>query len=754
MKQNVRINKDLYRDGLRQLRLVGIMGMVVFCLAAMLTAVGFYITSPANYEMMDINGIVANRVIEETGISLYQCNWVLFLSFPVLTPVLTMMMFNFLNQRNASDFYHSIPDTRGTLYLSYCASVMTWVLAIIGVSSLLAVGMVSLIPGYFVVWNTVPRALFIVISSCVLVMGGMMIAKGLTGTLMSNLAVSLMILFLPRVFITATSWILSDMLDFVAWNYSPSLLNPRYNALSGLIFCLFTDTNPLNYWTSGIYTLVLGLIYLAVGYAVFVRRKSESAGHAAITRRLQSIFRLALSLTVCLIPIYFIVYNQANRYNWNSEEKFLIVVIYVIAVLAYFIYELITTGKLKRFGKLCKGLLVLAGLNVLMFGIIWGVYYSVVNYQPDAEDIDYVRIVGDEDDYFQNQLNRMKITDDTVAEIVAGALKRTISNETNYGNTTQWEAAQNVEKEYYGETTVKCADAIYYEQIRSVYQTVAINSGLKTVYREIGFTGAEWDTIAEYLSSMTEYRQVFRDLPDGDKVRSIFVSNGRLTNEQAKTVYEVMCQEVKEIDFAEWYVGVTDVWGKDYLDIIRVSTEIGDTGQYQTIKLPILDSMTKTIDCYFQQMSSASVTDEEKGFWAENRSVLENGYDREGNQAFGMSLSVYFEILNQSRVSTDEVSFTVDGYFDGEKWYKNRWGHLETEEQEEKLFEMISRLFDGEYTIESTDGPLLIIDMSGYIDIEGGGLSIDKAYCVSITEELRTELEELFGYSLEEYLTR
>ena len=116
MKMKGHINKELYRDGLRQLRLVGIMGMVVFCLAAILTAVGFYISSPYNYQVMDINGVISYDHIIDEGVTLYQCNWVLFASFPVLVPVLVMMMFNFLNHRNASDFYHSIPDTRGTLY--------------------------------------------------------------------------------------------------------------------------------------------------------------------------------------------------------------------------------------------------------------------------------------------------------------------------------------------------------------------------------------------------------------------------------------------------------------------------------------------------------------------------------------------------------------------------------------------------------------------------------------------------------------
>ena len=749
MKMKGHINKELYRDGLRQLRLVGIMGMVVFCLAAILTAVGFYISSPYNYQVMDINGVISYDHIIDEGVTLYQCNWVLFASFPVLVPVLVMMMFNFLNHRNASDFYHSIPDTRGTLYLSYCAAVMTWVLAIIGVSTLLAVSMISLIPGYFVVWSSVPKGLFIIISACVLVMGGMMIAKGLTGTLMSNLAVSLMLLFLPRVFIFATTWILDEMLGFVAWGYSSSFLNPRYNVLSGILFCLFSDVNPLGYWTSGIYTLVLGLIYMAAGYVIFVRRKSESAGHAAITRRLQSVFRLALSLTICLLPTYFIVYNEAHGYSLDDSDVFLIVVFYVVAVLAYFIYELVTTGKLKRFGKLCKGLAVLAGLNVLMFGLIWGVYYSVVKYQPDAEDIDYITIVGDDSEYFQNQLNRMKIEDDTVNEIVAEALKRTIA-----GNVKGSAAEGMVEavREY---TTYY--DKVYYEVAvnRTVYKTVAINCGLKTVYRQIEFTENEWETIADCLSDMPEYRQVFYDLPDVNKSgTTISSSNGWLEQDELLAVYEVMCGEGTEVDFSDWYVGVSDVWGKDYLDIIRIYTEIGSTGKYKTVRLPILDSMTKTIDCYFEQMNGNNVTEEEQDMWEELRYVMENGSDKEGNEAYGCSLYMRFEILNSDRVSTDEMHFSIEAYDDGKSWQRNFWGYLDSEEQYEDAMVMMDKFYGGEYVMESVEGPLLIIDLTGYIDMEDGSMSLDETYCVTITDELRTELEELLGYSLEGALER
>ena len=174
MMKNLRINKELYRDGLRQLRIVGIMGMVIYCLAAVLTAVGLYINSSHRYMEPVIAygiGAITDAPVMAEGISLYDFHWILFTAFPVLIPVMTLILFNFLNQRNASDFYHAIPDTRGTLYVSYCAAIMTWLLAIIGVSTLLGIMAISLVPTYFVIWSTLPKSLFIIISACVLVMG-------------------------------------------------------------------------------------------------------------------------------------------------------------------------------------------------------------------------------------------------------------------------------------------------------------------------------------------------------------------------------------------------------------------------------------------------------------------------------------------------------------------------------------------------------------------------------------------------------
>lgn len=721
MKTTMRLNKELYRDGLRQLRTVGLMGMVVFSLAAVLTAVGLYINTLS--------------VVRETeiGISLYTCDWILFTAFPVLTPVMTMMLFNFLNHRNASDFYHSIPDTRGTLYVSYCAAILTWILGIVGVSALLSVVSVGLVRGYYVIWSTVPKALFVILSGCVLVMGALLIAKSLTGTKMSNLAVTLMILFLPRIFILAITEIASDMLGFVVWKYSDSLLNVRYNVPVGLFLGVFGGDGPLNYWSSGIYTLILGIIYIAVGGLIFKRRKSESAGNAAITRRLQTAFRLSISLTVCLIPIYFILWSWGQGYKWDSESTFLISVFYVIAVLVYFIYELITTGKLRRFGRLCRELVLLAALNLVVVGVIWGIYGIVVNYQPDGKDIDYVVILENDDGYFESRLKGLKIRDEEVAEITAEALRRTVREYTN---------PNIVEEASY---TYSMNADIARAEGRLVSCEVAINCGLRTVYRRLLYTEKEWATVVEKLSYMPEYRLAYYDLPEvSDKLSYIGSQEGRLDSRQLLKVYEVMRQEVFEIDFSEWYTGVTNIWDAEKLDIILLETQDND-GKIQRLKLPVLLSMEKTVACYFAELCGGSAGADEVNQWKAIGEAVLDGFDYIGD---GMAnVTVVFQAYAAGMKLEEEYYCEISGYKKGEEnWQCDVGGFLTNKTQAEKLVDFVNNLYDQKYSQGNFEKQMLFVNLSGY---RSDGRTVDRTFCISLTDEVVKELEEIMGIEIE-----
>ena len=733
MKKEIGFNRKLYLDGIRQLRLVGIMGLVVCCAAALLTAMGYHINT--SMYVIDELGNMIRRAPQ--GLTLFQAHWSLVLTFPILVPVMTMMLFNFLNHRNASDFYHAIPDTRGTLYISYSAAILTWIGAIIGISTLLSVISVSLLPTYYIIWSGVPKTLFLIIAACVLVMGGVLIALGLTGTRMSNLMVTLIILFLPRVFVTVVMYILEEMMPFVAWEYSTSLFNPRYDLIAGLPIALFSGINPFQYGGSGVYSLILGLVYMTAGYVIFVRRKSESAGHAAISPKLQGVFRLAVSLMICLLPMYFITSCWADSDVLDGETLFIILVFYVIAVLVYFIYELMTTGKLRAFKKLCRGIGVLAGLNVLLFLVIIGIYGTTIKNTPEAEKIDYIMIRGEERDYFKAQLQQIRIRDEEVAQVTSNALKRAIerSRSNYYGNY----------KDQYGNI------------VETVSQTVAINVGVKTIYRDVLYTVTEWNVVSEYLSRRPEYYQVYCDLPAYDsREMSIYCESGNMSSAQVAKIYEVMREEVKTIDFEEWYSAVNNYYYSNdkYVDYIRLSLNVGTTGYRDTIRLPILYSMTETLTCYFNELQSVSADKQMLKDWKIIHEMADGTY-KGGYKTSNLDIFLNARIVGKNAM-LDGIDGWIEGFSAENNWVIKASG-IVNEKNSESFLMMIDRLFAGEYEIDTQAEAFLIID----IDANGNAYDAEintwyssRAYgkfVVPISEEMPKEIKELMGEVLDKY---
>ena len=90
----------LYLDGLRQLRIIGVMMFVILELEAILMPLGQYINILQRQGSGDLfyAGI---GVVNFSGM-----HPLLLLSFTVFAPVMVLYLFSFLNKRSSSDFYH------------------------------------------------------------------------------------------------------------------------------------------------------------------------------------------------------------------------------------------------------------------------------------------------------------------------------------------------------------------------------------------------------------------------------------------------------------------------------------------------------------------------------------------------------------------------------------------------------------------------------------------------------------------------
>ena len=387
----------LYLEGIRQLRLIGIMGMVILSLEAILIPVGRLVN------IREMRHFTSSS-ITKTLLNFPEMHPLLVLCFCVLAPLMVLYLFHFLNKRNASDFYHAIPETRLCLYISFFAAVVTWLLAIIVLTSFLSVAIFLCFPVYFSVnLMSVLVMCFNVFAGSLLVAASVAVAMCVTGTIFTNIIVSLMIIFIPRLLIYMLVTSVTSSLPLVSSADFIPLLDIGYNVPVGTVVMLGSG-GVLSNWQSGVYTLVLALVYTVCAALLFRVRRSEAAGQAAPNRILQAVYRLVLAMVVCSFACYSIFQGIINRSQYASTSYgiYEYIVLYVIALVVFFLYELITTRKWRNLARAIPSLLVLILLNAALVGGMTGLYRSALSFAPAADDISSIRILsnGRNSNYF------------------------------------------------------------------------------------------------------------------------------------------------------------------------------------------------------------------------------------------------------------------------------------------------------------------------------------------------------------------
>jgi len=218
----------LYKDALKQLRLPGIIIFLILMLIAILIPVGGAISY----------GQLPDYEVSQEIVSLLTVNPFLVLCFFILAPILVLSLFRFLNKRNGSDFYYSLPQTGICLFLSYFAAVMTWIIGIIVVVSGTTLMVLSFFPSYFIInWGASFSFMLNVFVAAFYVAAAVVLAMCVTGTGFTNIAVAGLLLFAPRLFMALLlSWVNLSLpiIDTSHW-----LLNPSFNIVFGTMYSAF-----------------------------------------------------------------------------------------------------------------------------------------------------------------------------------------------------------------------------------------------------------------------------------------------------------------------------------------------------------------------------------------------------------------------------------------------------------------------------------------------------------------------------------
>ena len=380
----------LYKESIRQTRLIGIILAIVLIAVSMIGEVGAMIDYNWRATMDHFPRVRTLAFMESTPLL-----W----AFMYLAPLLFVMKtFAFMNKRRASDFYHAIPHTRKSLFISFLAGSFTWMIGIMVAVTLLSTIVYVISPGVAFATSTLVYSFLGFLAGTLLVTSGILLAKGLTGTWFTNLAVAGMILFYPRIIL----WIFNEMLIDITRIIHPLGSNPLIGGSYNLIFAgldpyymwygMSLDQRGISVVSSITYTFVLALIYIVLAGVLFCKRKSEVAGRGATSRIVQHAIRCMLVFPLTLI-IPWVLINPYRQGGIRADEVVGIVVTVFFALVIYFVYELIVTKKLIRVVKAIPALGLVVFFNVLFVFLLIVSRNGVWNNVPKADEIAGVRVI-------------------------------------------------------------------------------------------------------------------------------------------------------------------------------------------------------------------------------------------------------------------------------------------------------------------------------------------------------------------------
>lgn len=363
----------------------------------------------------------------------------LLIPFMYLAPVLFVLyLFSFLNKRNSADFYHSIPDKRAAVFLSFTAAVLTWVIAIIIIVVFISTWVFNE-TNNFINLSFIGDMLSTYIAGSILVIGAALIAACLTGTVASNIILTYMILLLPRIISSMFMTVLISSVPTVPIDSYGFLFDPNYDIAFRFLEYLTMNGNVkynslLSFTGGAVFTAVIGIAFIALAGLLFVKRKSETAGKSAPSRGWQHVFRCALVLPISLmIPKDLINLNYSEKLYGLiglpiSQRMINYLIILFFALIIYFLYELITTRKAINMLKAVPALLIVLALNGIFVLSFFGVRGYLLNKTIDPQDIASVsnsrRIFKENSPlYTDMKLSEAKYTNYNIKKLYSEALK-------------------------------------------------------------------------------------------------------------------------------------------------------------------------------------------------------------------------------------------------------------------------------------------------------------------------------------------
>lgn len=549
----------VYKDTVRRILPISV---ILFAIVSLISAITVFFTSWA-YEQMLVGGS-GFFGYEITLFDFYEMS-PLIISFAAFgVPVLVLVSNSYMTRRADSDFYDSLPHTRATV----AYSTMLGVFSVSALICLLAFG-VAILCGYlfadsFVIpWGNSIMQLLAVLVTAWFSVSIFSISTAITGTTFSALSVGFLIAIGPRELMFVINSAISAASPVLVSDSLLPLFDNNYNMLTAL---LASNTTVAASLSAYIYSVILAAIYTALAVWAYKRRKSESATQAAPSRILQHFYRISVATLLCSLA-FIIIFG----YGFDSVA----VLVLVLSVILYFLYELITTKRAKNLLGALLTFPIFVLVNLAIAGTILLGSHIEANFAPDADSVDSIsEVLLGEDSYisFEEYVSllsgEVEITDKDTVSLVTKAL------------------SENVQKHLDG-----TYDATYYsnhsEYVSAIYR---IKAGLRTEYRRIYIKPADLLQIRNKLAESDDYKNLWYSLPENPEIVGAEYGSLSFDEQNARAIYDAARSEILSLGYERW----SEIYYSYDYDSLTVSFNVSLDGKSTTVYLKAPSELSET----------------------------------------------------------------------------------------------------------------------------------------------------------------
>ena len=494
----------IYKQGLKQLTTIAINA---FAMLLVICILGFTLNG-------DLDGILSSITLFSRTASI------------TFTPIMTFYLLHFFHRRNSSDFFFSIPYSRACISFSYIVSVITYALVM---SALI-------LPALSNDYNILERFTYFigVFSSYLFIIAVIYLAWSLTNTIFLHLVVYGLILFIPSIIVSLIGDGVYDICSFLDYDHKVLFLNERLN-LSTNGFIIFNSSCNYDYVPGIIYTLIIAIFYIALAILLSKKKKSENAGSEMNNKFVRIMTGCAISTFICLLPIE----ELAKYFYYQHDEEFNFlgfVLIYIIAIAAYFIYQFLATRTFKTIKSSLIGIPILVVINILFTSAILIICNILTNYSPDSNDIDYISFTSNtymydyDDSYYSTLIRDLKIEDEKFKEEISEALKESIK-------------MSKEEDSYY----------YYYDKGYKRVKVLICSEGTKH-YRIVNIKEYAYYNLIKHIISAEneEFIKLTSKLPESEYIYDFRIyTDSKYSEKDIIEIYNTYCEELATLSLDE-----------------------------------------------------------------------------------------------------------------------------------------------------------------------------------------------------------